>query len=196
MKGVELFVKLRDAGVFVDGVEGLTADQATAMYIDGSAAIAPIGSWSFVSTDPALAKTTVLGGMPASAGGTYAKPNAFRGSTSAGWWISPNGKKKIDAVKQLIQSMYQPDVQQSMVTDGGVVMATSTTVDTSTLSSPLLAQSYTDFPKAVDFAVMPDLYVPANVGNPLYRATSIAFTKGNDAKKICAAVDAVYRAAK
>lgn len=196
MQGIELFVKLRDAGVFVDGVEGLTADQATAMYLDGSAAIAPIGSWSFLSTEAALAKTTVLGGMPSSPGGTYAKPNAFKGSTSAGWWVSPNGKKKLDAVKQLIQHMYQPDVLQSMVNDGGVVMATSTEVKTDKLSSPLLAQSYTDFGQAVDFAVMPDLYVPANVGNPLYRATSVAFSKGNDAKKICAAVDAVYRAAK
>lgn len=194
MKGVELFVKLRDAGVFVDGVEGLTADQASALYFGGKAAIAPIGSWSYLSTEAAaLAKTTVLGGMPATAGGTYAKQNAFRGSTSAGWWVSPNGKKKLDAVKQLIQYMYQPEVLQSMVADGGITMATN---GKATSSNSLLAQSFTELPKAVDFAVMPDLYVPANVGNPLYRATSVAFTKGNDAKKICAAVDAVYEAAK
>ncbi|GAA4086687.1 ABC transporter substrate-binding protein [Nonomuraea soli] len=196
MKGIELFVKLREAGVFVDGVEGLTADQAGAMYQDGSAAIAPLGSWSYVSTEPALAETTVLGGFPVATGGTYGKPTAFRGSTSAGWWISPNGKKKIDAVKQLMQHMYSPEVLQSMAVDGGVVMATATEVDTAKMTSPLLAQSVTALPSAVDFAVMPDLYVPADVGNPLYRATSIAYTKGNDAKKICAAVDDVYRAAK
>ncbi|MGJ6968649.1 ABC transporter substrate-binding protein [Streptosporangium sp. G11] len=195
MKGIELFVRTREAGVFVDGVEGLTADQATALYQEGKAAIAPIGSWSFSSTDEALAKGTVLGGMPVAAGGTYARPNAFRGSTSAGWWISPNGKKKIDTVKQLIQYMYSPEVLDHMATDGGVVMATNTTVDPAKLGSPLLRQSYTTFSKSVDFAVMPDLYVPANVGNPLYRATSIAYSKGNDAKKICAAVDEVYRAA-
>ncbi|MEU8385748.1 extracellular solute-binding protein, partial [Streptosporangium sp. NPDC048865] len=95
MKGIELFVRTREAGVFVDGVEGLTADQATALYQEGKAAIAPIGSWSFSGTDEALAKSTVLGGLPVAEGGTYTRPNAFRGSTSAGWWISPNGKKKI-----------------------------------------------------------------------------------------------------
>jgi multiple sugar transport system substrate-binding protein len=196
MKGIDLFVKLRDAGVFVDGVEGLTADQASAMYTSGKAAIAPIGSWSYLSAPASIAQTTVLGGLPTTPGGTYTKPTAYQGSTSAGWWISPNGKKKLANVEKLIKFMYQPDVLNKMVSVGGVVLSTAAKVDTSQVSSPLLAQSFTDLPAAVDFPVMPDLYVPANVGNPMYRATSIAFTKGNDAKKICSTVDAVYQNAK
>lgn len=191
MKGIELFTGLRDAGVFVDGVEGLTADQASALYFSGKAAISPMGSWSYVGTDETLAKTTELGGMPVPRGGAYDKPVAYDGSTSAGWWVSPNGAKKLDAVGKLVKYMYRPEVLTSMV-DGGVVLSTSTTVDVSGVTSPLLAQSFSDLPGRVDYAVMPDLYVPADVSNPMYRATSIAFTQGNDAQKICQLVDDVY----
>ncbi|GAA2025650.1 ABC transporter substrate-binding protein [Catenulispora yoronensis] len=196
MKGIDLFTKLRDAGVFVDGVEGLSADQATALYMSGKAAVAPMGSWSYLSTDASVLPTTMLGGLPTVPGGPYTKPTAYEGSTSAGWWISPNGAKKSDAVKKLIQFMYQPAVLKAMVTDGGVVPPVGTQVDTSAVSNPLLAASVSDLPKNVDWAVMPDLYVPADVGNPMYHATSTAFTKGNDSKAICAAVDQVYQAAK
>ncbi|MEU0950547.1 ABC transporter substrate-binding protein [Streptomyces canus] len=195
MKGIKLFTALRDAGVFVDGAEGLSADQATAMYMNGSAAIAPIGSWSYLSADAKVAKSTRLGGLPVPPGGTYNKPTAYQGSTSAGWWISPNGNKKLNSVEKLIRYMYRPEVLNSMV-DGGVVLSTATKLDTSGVKSPLLAKSLTDLPKTVDFPVMPDLYVPADVANPMYRATSVAYTKGNDAKKICTAVDQVYETAK
>lgn len=191
MKGIELFTQLRDAGVFVDGVEGLTADQASALYFSGEAAISPMGSWSYVSTEDALASTTELSGMPVVPDGAYDKPMAYDGSTSAGWWVSPNGEKKMDAVGKLVQYMYRPEILASMV-DGGVVLSTSTEVDVSGVTSPLLAQSFTDLPGRVDYAVMPDLYVPADVSNPMYRATSIAFTQGNDAQKICQLVDDVY----
>ncbi|MFJ5265615.1 ABC transporter substrate-binding protein [Streptomyces sp. NPDC088387] len=195
MKGIELFTRMRDAGVFVDGVEGLSADQAQALYMNGSAAIAPLGSWAYASTSKALAETTVLGGLPVAPDGAYDKPTAYDGSTSAGWWISPNGKKKLSAVEKLVQYMYKPEVLHTML-QGGVVLATSADVDTTGVQSPLLSQSVAQLPKAVDFTVMPDLHVPADVSNPMYRATSIAYTKGNDAKKICATVDAVYEASK
>ncbi|MEJ3651915.1 ABC transporter substrate-binding protein [Actinomycetes bacterium KLBMP 9759] len=193
LRGIELFTQLRDAGVFAEGVEGLSADQAQAMYFSGTAAIAPLGSWAYLAAPEERAAATVLGGLPAAPGGTYAKPTAFRGSTSAGWWISPNGKEKIESVRKLITFMYQPQVLHSMLVDGGVVLSTATRVDTGGVTSPLLAQSFDDLPAKVDFAVMPDLHVPADVSNPMYRATSIAYTKGNDTRKICETVDAVYR---
>lgn len=193
MKGIDLFVRLRDAGVFVDGVEGLTSDQASALYFSGKAAISPMGSWSYVGTDAGIATATQLGGLPVPDGSTYDKPVAYNGTTSAGWWISPNGAKKLDAIKQLITFMYQPDVLSSMV-QGGVVITTAQKLDTSGVTSPLLKQSFDALPSAVDYAVMPDLYVPADVSNPMYRATSIAFTKGNDAQTICRTVDDVYTA--
>ncbi|QIK84461.1 ABC transporter substrate-binding protein [Sanguibacter sp. HDW7] len=195
MKGIEEFVRLRDAGVFVDGVEGLTSDQASALYLTGKALSSPMGSWAYQGTDAGIASTTYLGGMPVAPGSTATKPLAYNGSTSAGWWISPNGAKKLDAVRKLVEHMFSTDVMSSMVV-GGTVMATDVTLDVSKVESPLLQQSFTDLPGRVQWAVMPDLHVPADVSNPMYRATSIAFTKGNDAKTVCAMVDETYDAAR
>lgn len=196
MKGIELLVQLRDAGVFVDGVEGYTADQAQAAYLDGQAAIAPLGSWAYPGASDELAAATVLGGLPVADGAAYDKPLAYRGSTSAGWWISPNGEKKIDAVEKLIAYMYDDTVLKAILDEGGVIPVADFGGDTSGVAAPLLAQSLTDLPDAVDFPVMPDIYVPADVSNPMYRATSIAFTPGTDAETICKTVDDIYAAAK
>ncbi len=191
MQGIDEFIKLRDAGVFVDGVEGYTADQAQAMYLAGQAAIAPMGSWVYEATEGSLLDSTTLAGLPLAPGAYESKPLAYRGSTSAGWWISPNGVKKIDAVKQLIQFMYKDSTLTLEMKEGGVVPAVSGG-DNSVLTNKLTLQSLTDFPEKVSFPVMPDLYIPADVSNPMYRATSIAFTKGNDAQTICQAVDDTY----
>lgn len=196
MKGIDLLVELRDAGVFVDGVEGYTADQAQAAYMDGQAAIAPLGSWAYPSASEELAAATVLGGLPVADGAPFEKPLAYRGSTSAGWWISPNGEEKIDAVEQLITYMYGNDVLKGILDEGGVIPVADFGGDTSGVTSPLLAQSLTEMPETVDFPVMPDIYVPADVSNPMYRATSVAFTPGTDAATICQTVDDIYAAAK
>ncbi|MFP3821544.1 hypothetical protein SB658_22880, partial [Bacillus sp. SIMBA_008] len=80
--------------------------------------------------------------------------------------------------------------------EGGVIPVADFGGDTSGVTSPLLAQSLTELPEAVDFPVMPDIYVPADVSNPMYRATSVAFTPGTDAATICQTVDDIYAAAK
>jgi multiple sugar transport system substrate-binding protein len=194
MKGIDQFIKMRDAGVFVDGVEGMTADDGQAAYLTSAAAIAPMGSWVYEATKtdaPALLESTLLGGLSLPEGAYESKPVAYRGSTSAGWWISPNGEKKIDAVKQLIQFMYQDSTLTTAMEKGGTVPAV-TGGDTSVLTNPLTLQSLTEFPDRVSFPVMPDLYIPADVSNPMYRATSLAFTQGNDAQAICQAMDDTY----
>jgi multiple sugar transport system substrate-binding protein len=196
MKGLESFVELRDAGVFVDGVEGYTADQAQSAYLDGQAAIAPLGSWAYSAASEDIAATTVLSGMPSPAGSAFDRPIAYRGSTSAGWWISPNGDKKIDKVQKLITYMYGDDVLKAILDEGGVIPVADFGGDTSGVTSPLLKQSLTEFPERVDFPVMPDIFVPADVSNPMYRASSIAYTPGNDASVICGAIDEIYAAAK
>ncbi|MCM3657333.1 ABC transporter substrate-binding protein [Agromyces mediolanus] len=195
MQGIELLIELRDAGVFVDGIEGYTADQAQAAYLDGQAAIAPLGSWAYPGASEELAAVTELGGLPLPADAAYEQPIAYRGSTSAGWWISPNGEQKIDQVRQLIEHMYGNEVIKGILDEGGVIPVADFGGDTSGVSAPLLAQSLTEFPERVEFPVMPDIYVPADVSNPMYRATSIAFTPGTDAQTICATVDEIYAAA-
>ncbi len=139
----------------------------------------------------------MLGGLLLPNDAAFDKPIAYRGSTSAGWWISPNGEKKIDKVQKLIEHMYGNDVLKAILDEGGVIPPVADFGgDTSGVSSPLLAQSLTEFPPdRVQFPVMPDIYVPADVSNPMYRATSIAFTPGTDAQTICSTVDEIYASA-
>jgi multiple sugar transport system substrate-binding protein len=194
MKGIDLLIRLRDAGVFVDGIEGYTADQAQAAYLDGQAAIAPLGSWAFPAASEEVAGSTVLSGLPLPEDAAFDQPIAYRGSTSAGWWISPNGEKKIDKVEKLITHMFENDVLKAILDEGGVTPVADFGGDTSGVDSPLLSQSLTEFPARVAFPVMPDIYVPADVSNPMYRATSIAFTPGTDAQTMCSTVDEIYAA--
>ena len=49
-KGIDLFIALRDAGIFVESVEGLTADTMMAQFFAEDAAIMPSGSWAFEGT--------------------------------------------------------------------------------------------------------------------------------------------------
>lgn len=157
MQGIELLIELRDAGVFVDGIEGYTADQAQAAYLDGQAAIAPLGSWAYPGASEELAAATELGGLPLPDDAAYEQPIAYRGSTSAGWWISPNGEQKIDQVRQLIEHMYGNEVIKGILDEGGVIPVADFGGDTSGVSAPLLAQSLTEFPERVEFPVMPDI---------------------------------------
>jgi multiple sugar transport system substrate-binding protein len=192
MEGIELFVELRDAGVFVDGVEGYTVDQAASAYFAGDAAIASMGSWSYLSAPPEIAAATTLGGMPVPTDGTYDKPTAYQGATGSGFWVSNNGAEKMDAVEQFITFMYRDEVVGSLLTEGGIIPLTLPEgVDVST-ENPLLAEALTTLPESVDWAVMPDLHIPSAATNPMYRSTSIAFSPGNDAEQICAAMETAY----
>ena len=192
LEGIELFVRLRDAGVFVDGVEGYTVDQATSLYFAGQAAIGSMGSWSYLDAPDDIVENTVLGGMPVVAGGQFEAPTAFQGATGSGWWVSNNGAEKLDIVGQFIQFMYSDEILVALLEEGGnVPLALPESADI-TASNPLLAEALTELPEAVDWAVMPDLYIPASATNPMYRSVSIAFTSGNDAQQVCAAMEEAY----
>ena len=52
IKGVKTFVQLRDAGVFVDGVEGVDYAGAEAKFGEGKTAMCHYGAWAFA--DPAM----------------------------------------------------------------------------------------------------------------------------------------------
>lgn len=192
MKGIEEFTKLRDAGVFVDGAEGYTVDQAASQYFAGKAAIAPMGSWSYKNSPAEISGATTLGGFPIVDGGSYDKPTAYTGATGSGFWVSPNGEKKLESVEKFVTYMYTDEVVGSLLTEGGIVPLTLPEGTDVADTNPLLAAALTELPESVDFAVMPDLYIPAAATNPMYRATSIAFTQGKDAAAICAALDEAY----
>ncbi len=189
MKGIKLFTKLRDAGVFIDDVEGYSADQMTATFYEGKAAIMSSGDWGFAGTPADL--NVKLGGFPVPSGGEYDKPTALSGFTANGFMISDNGVKKIDIVKQFITAFYAPDVAGRFVSEANT--STAVLFDKPVeISNPLLMQATNDLPDSTVFAVMPDAFVPGPVADPMIRQTSVAFAPGTDADAICAALDSVY----
>ena len=109
VKGLDLLAKLRDAGVFIDNVAGLHRrpdDHGLLHRQGGHDAVGLVGLHQRPGRDRRGDRA-----RPASrsrSGGDYTKPTAYNGH-STGFFLSPNGEKKIDAVKKFIQYMYTPD---------------------------------------------------------------------------------------
>lgn len=194
MKGIDLFTKLRDAGVFVKDSQGLTSDQMNAAYYGGNAAIMSAGSWAFGDAPAGIQSATKLGGFPIPNGGTYSKPTAFNGYTGSGFWVSQNGAKsdKIDLVKQFITSWYAPDIATAFASASNGPVAVKIPAG-GTFTNKITEQAVNSVPKSVDFAVMPDTYVPGALASPMIRQTSVAFTPGTSAKAICSSLDGIYQ---
>jgi ABC-type glycerol-3-phosphate transport system substrate-binding protein len=189
MKGIELFTKLRDGELFVKDVQGYTADQMNAAFFDGKASIMSAGSWAFSDAPEKL--NVQLGGLPVPAGGEYDKPTAMQGYTGTGFWVSPNGEKKIDSVKDFITSFYKPEVAARFTSEAAT--PTAVVSDSAlTISNPLLEDAVNVLPDKVDFAVMPDTVVPGQLADAMIRQTSVAFAPGTTADAICAGLDGLY----
>ncbi|ROS79137.1 ABC transporter substrate-binding protein [Cellulomonas sp. PhB143] len=194
MKGIKLFTKLRDGGVFVDDAQGYSADATNAEYFNGKAAIVSAGSWAFGSDDltPELAASTTLSGFPdPSDGGAYDKPTAYNGYTGVGVMLSPNGEKKADLAEKFVKLLYSSETVGDFVSTANLVPA-ATTGDDAKINNPLLEQGVNDLDSRVDYAVMPDASVPGAVADPMIRATSLAYSPGHDAASICKSIDDAY----
>jgi multiple sugar transport system substrate-binding protein len=192
MKGISEFVKARDAGVFVDGVEGYTADTMNAAYYAQDAAIMPAGSWAMSGAEPEIAAVTELGGLPVPSGAAYTKPTAYEGFTGVGFFITKKGAQKLSAVKDFILSFYQPDVIGKFVAEVNVVPATTNDIsEYLAAASPLLGEAVSTMQTKVEFALMPDVYVGTH-GDALTRASALAYGPGVSADQICKAADQAY----
>ena len=190
-KGIDLFVALRDAGVFVESVEGLTADTMTAQFFAEDAAIMPSGSWAFEGTPEDLIESVEIGGFPNPSDGVWDKPTAYAGYTSSGWWLSPDASDRIDAAHSFIEFMYRPETA-ALFADQGLVMALNDVpIDEETLN-PLLVSSLTDLDDRVSYVVLPDLYIPTAVLTATERVTSLAYTPGTSADDILEGLEAAY----
>jgi multiple sugar transport system substrate-binding protein len=190
-KGIDLFVALRDAGVFVKSVEGLTADQMAAQFFAGEAAIMPSGSWAFGGTPAALVDSVELGGFPNPSDGLRDKPTAYAGFTSSGWWLSPTASEKMDAVHKFVEFMYRPETAALFVEQGLITAVEDVPVEAGALS-PLLVSAMTDLDARVDYVVLPDVYIPTAVLTATERVTSLAYTRGTSADDIVAGLVAAY----
>lgn len=192
MKGIELFAQLRDAGVFIDDAEGLDANGMGAAFSSGRAAMMSAGSWEISNFPEDVAANLQVGGLAIPDDGVFDKPTAFQG-TANGYWISTKGVANIEAIRQFITYLYSPEVAARFTNEAQIITALYTDADQlSDELNPLLVQVTAELPDVVDYAVMPDKYVPGDVTEPQIRQTALAFLPGTTADAICAGLDSIY----
>jgi multiple sugar transport system substrate-binding protein len=190
MKGIDLFTRLRDAGVFTDNAAGLNADAMYAAYYSGKAAMMSAGSWAYTDAKKSgtgVEKHTTLGGLPLPAGSVYQQPTALQGFTGVGFMITKRGasKDRIDNVRKFITSFYKDPTVGSFVKDASILPPTSGDFS-KYATDPLLSQSLTLDGK-VDYAVVPDVWI-GSASDPIIQVLTGAYGKSS-AAKICAGLD-------
>ncbi|MFD7447371.1 carbohydrate ABC transporter substrate-binding protein, partial [Streptomyces sp. NPDC059909] len=131
-----------------------------------------------------------VGGWPLAPGAAHARPTIMRSYTLIGFWISPNGAKKISAVEKFLRFMYRPESVSRFITESGRDMALET--DTVSKDFPLVAAAQR-LGDEVGQVLLPDLYVPPTATQPLITATSTAFTRGTSAATVRSALESAYR---
>jgi multiple sugar transport system substrate-binding protein len=193
VKGIDLFLKLRDAGVFVDSAAGLNSDQMTSLFNTQKAAIMSSGSWAISATPTELTSNIYLSGLPIPADSVQQKPTAYQGYTSTGIWISPNGVKQIEAVRKFVQFMYQPSTISQFIEKASMTPAVQTDASALKNTNSLLQQATSQLDSRVSYVLLPDLYVPGSVLNKLQNATSQAFIAGKTTSQICSALQTAYK---
>jgi len=194
IKGVELFVQLRDAGVFVDGVEGVDYPSGNTRFFAGDkVAVSHFGAWAFGEAPPELLPDIQLGGFPLPAGSPHQLPVYFSAFTAKGVFITPNGASKMDAVEKFITFLYQPAMIARFVEQAGMTPPLKEVpVDATELNS-LFAQSLV---LPAEVVAISDTYKPAQVVTDFDRVTMEAFAPGTTAEQILAGMTAAYAALK
>lgn len=190
VKGLELFAEMRDRGVFIDDVEGYDDQQMTTAFFDGQAAMVPSGSWAYTSAPTEIADVTELAGFPVVPGGAYSLPTAFNGH-SAGFFLSPKGAEKIDAIQQFMEFMYSQESLSRWVGEASQILdATEEAIGDATSTAPLVVKGAGVTDLSVDFMLLPDGYLPANLD---MTPTITEFLGSNEsAQELCAKIDALY----
>lgn len=191
LKGIEHFIELRDAGVFVTDVAGYTSETMNSTFFASEAAIMSAGSWSYSSAPDDIVSAVTLGGFPIPDDGVYDNPTAMEGYTSAGFWVSPAGAENSDLVGQFISKFYEAEVVERFVQEAAWVPAA--VVDTELeITHPLLSQAANNLVDLTDIVLLPDNYVPADLATDMERQTALAYDTGQDSAAICAALDSIY----
>ncbi|MFF7330078.1 ABC transporter substrate-binding protein [Streptomyces sp. NPDC090306] len=191
-QGIDYFVELRDAGVFADKAQGLTSDSMTTQFNTGAAAVESAMSSALATVPDEIARHTDVGGWPLTDGAAHPRPTILRTYTLIGFWISPNGVKKIDAVRKFLEFMYSADTVSRFIREAGRDMALRS--DAVSTDFPLVAAAQR-LGSDVSQVLLPDVYVPPTASQPLVTATSTSFTRGTSAAKVRAVLEAAYRSA-
>jgi len=191
--GVEHFVELRDAGVFVDNVQGYTSDSELTQFNTRKAAIVPAMSSALALVPAERAAEVVVGGWPKpSRGGVVEHPTVIQSYNGHGIWISANGAQKLDLLKPFIQNLYSPEVTSDFILGSGRDMNRIT--DVVSKDFPLVAQASQLTTDRVTPVMLPDLLIPDSVFEPMIRATAMAYGRAS-ADQIIDMFEKAYRAA-
>jgi multiple sugar transport system substrate-binding protein len=190
MKGIELFTELRDGGVFVDNVQGFTADNMNNTYYSQKAAMMPAGSWAFtgaVEAGTGVVENTTLGGFPVPEDGVADTPTAYKGYTGVGFMISNKGAEegRIEAVRKFVEAFYADEAVGEFVTTANNL--TPVEGDYSSYAkNPLLAQAL-GLDGKVGELVLPDVWIGSS-SDPITQVTALAYGDA-DAQAICSGLD-------
>jgi len=191
IKGVKLFTDLRDAGVFADGVEGIDFAAGNSKYFAGDVGMSHFGAWSFGDAPKELLPNIQLGGFPLPSDSPHKLPVYYSAFGAKGIWVTQNGAAKMDAVKKIVQCIYQPKMIARFVEQAGMTPPLKdVTVDQSKLN-PLFIQSL-NMPAEV--AMTPDDYMPPAIQPDYARISQEAFTSGTTPEKILTDLKALYNA--
>ncbi|WP_255953951.1 ABC transporter substrate-binding protein [Streptomyces odontomachi] len=191
-EGIDYFVTLRDAGVFSDKAQGLTSDSMNTQFNTGAAAVESAMSSALAQVPEKVGRHTEVGGWPLADGAVHDRPTILRAYTLIGFWISPNGTRKIDHVERFLRFMYRPDTVARFIRESGRDMALRS--DALSTRFPLVGAAQR-LGSGVSQVLLPDVYVPPTASQPLITATSTSFTRGVGAAKVRAALEAAYRSA-
>jgi multiple sugar transport system substrate-binding protein len=188
--GVKLFTQLRDAKVFVDGVQGIDYAAGNTKFFEGKTMMSHFGAWAFGDAPKDLLPDLQLGGFPLPPNSPHKAPIIYSAYTAKGIWVTPNGAAKMDAVKRFIQFIYQPEMIARFVEQAGMTPPLKDVpVDQSKLN-PLFVQSLT---LPVEVAETPDFFLPAKVQPDFGKVSQEAFTPGVSADKILADLTTLYK---
>jgi len=194
MKGLNLFVQLKNAGVFSADAEGLSTEDMYAQFTTDKAAIMPAGSWAFSLEPKSQLPDISLGGFPLPSGSPLSKPIAYEGFSAAGFWLTPNGQKRIKDYEAFVKYMYSPSVVSRFVSgDGDVPVINLPNSSTVLAKQPLLLKALTTLPSTVTYGTFPDFSVPGQITAAMTTATTDAFAKSATAQSICSSLDATYK---
>ncbi|OII43601.1 ABC transporter substrate-binding protein [Plantibacter sp. MMLR14_011] len=172
--GVEHFVELRDAGVFVDNVQGYTSDSELTQFNTRKAAIVPAMSSALALVPAERAAEVTVGGWPTpSQGGVVDHPTVIQSYNGHGIWISANGAEKLELLKPFIQNLYSPEVTSEFILGSGRDMNRIT--DVVSTDFPLVAQASQLTTDQVTPVMLPDLLIPDAVFEPMIRVTAMAY---------------------
>lgn len=190
MKGIEEFVRFRDAGVFVKNAEGYKMDQQNTAFFTGQAAGLHGATWWYNDVPESMREDVIVSGVPYPAtGGVYTKPMAIRASTSSGFWVTSKGAEKAEAVGALIKMFYQPDNAAKLVTDAAQIPEMK--IDPMPKgTNPIYNQTVSGLDDKVQYQPLADLYMRTDIDDPFTAAAP--FRPGVSAEAIAKALDSVY----